>query len=96
VLVKQHDDNTDQEMSDNNSKDPWESPLSSDIEDCILDNQQEILLLDQAQGDKTWQTSRAPLSMKRTRADTVITLTSMPNLWHPAGAMAPLLLKWQK
>jgi len=42
------------------------------------------------------RTTRVPLPKKRNRADTVIARTSLPNERHPAGAMAPRLLKRQK
>jgi len=96
ILMKQNDDNTDQEISDNQSEDPGESVSSSDIEEDDSDNQQEVLHLDQAHCDKTIQTTRVPLPKKQSCADTVIARTSLPNLWHPAGAIAPPLLKLQK
>jgi hypothetical protein len=37
-----------------------------------------------------------PLPKKWSGVDTVITRTSLPNLWHPAGAIPPPLLKSPK
>jgi len=96
ILMKQDNNDTDQEISDNESDDPGESTLLSDIEEDDLDNQQEVLHLDQARRDKTIQTTRVPLPKKQCRADTVIAHTSLPNLQYPAGAIAPPLLKHQK
>jgi hypothetical protein len=95
--MKQDDDDTDrEEISDDESEVLGESTLSSDIEEDDLDNQQEVLHLDQARRGKIIRTTRVPQPKKRNRADTVIARTSLPNLRHPAGAMAPPLLKRQK
>jgi len=75
IPMRQDDDDTDQEISQNESEDPAESTLSSDIEEDDLDNQQEVLYLDQARYDKTIRTTRVPLPKKRSRADTVIACT---------------------
>jgi len=94
--MKQDDDDTDREISDDNSEDPGESNLSSDIDEDNLDTKQEVLHLDQACRDRTVRKTKVPLSQKRSRVDTVIARTSLPNLRHPAGAIAPSLLKCQK
>jgi len=97
IHMKQDDDDTDrEEFSDDDSEDTGESTLSPDIEEDNLDNQQAVLHLDQARCDKIILTTRVALPKKRNRADTVIARTSLPNLRHPAGAMAPPLLKCQK
>jgi len=96
ILMKQDDNDTDREISENESEDLGESTLSSDIEEDDLDNQQEVLNQDQARRDKTIRTTRAPPPKKRSRADTVIAHTSLPNLRHQARAMAAPLLKRQK
>jgi hypothetical protein len=96
ILMKQDDDYTDREISNNECEDLAEFTLSSDIEEDDLDNQQKVLHLDQVRRDTTIRTTRVPLPKKRSRADTVITRTSLPNLRHPAGAMVPPLLKRQK
>jgi hypothetical protein len=97
ICKKQDDNDTDREISENQSEHPGESTLSSDIEEDDLDNQQqEILHLDQARRDKTIRTTRVPPPKKQSHADTVIACTSFPNLRHPAGAIAPPLLKRQK
>jgi len=80
ILIKQDDNNTDWEISKNKSEDPGESTLSSNIEEDDLDNQHKVLYLDQAHRDKTIRTERVPLPKKRSRADTVIAPTSLPNL----------------
>jgi hypothetical protein len=96
ILMKQDDDDTNREISENKSEDLGKSTLSSNIEEDDLDNQQEVLHPDQAHRDKTIRTTRVPPPKKRSCADTVIARTSLPNLRHPAGAMAPPLLKHQK
>ena len=96
ILMTQDDDYTDREISHDNSEDHAESTLSSDIEDDDFDNQQDVLYLDQAQSVETLHTTGVPLPKKRSRADTAIARTSLPHLQHPAGAIAPPLLKWQK
>jgi len=93
ILMKQDDDDTDREISQNESEDPGVSSCSSDIEEDDLDNQLEVQHLDKARCDMTIRTTRVPLPKKRSRADTVIAHTSLPNLWHPARAIAPPLLK---
>jgi len=97
IHTKQDDDDTDrEEISDDDIKHAEESTLSSDIEEDNLDTQQEVLHLDQVHRDKIIRTTWVPQPKKRNRADTVIARTSFPNLGHPAGAMAPPLLKRQK
>ena len=96
ILMKQHNDDPDRKISENKIEDPGESTLSSDIEADHLVNQQEVLDLDQACRDMTIRTARVPLPNKWICADTVIVCTSLPNLRHPARAIAPPLLKCQK
>ena len=91
--IKQFDNDTDREISENKCENPGESTLSSDIEEDDLDNQLEVQHLDQERCGKTIQTTRVPLPKKRSRAETVIARTSLPNLRHPARAIAPQLLK---
>jgi len=94
--MRQDNNDTDREISKNENKDVGESTTSSDIEEDDLDILQEVLQLDQACCDKTIRTTRVPPPKKWSRADTVIACTSLPNLRHPARAMAPPLLKLQK
>jgi len=97
IQMNQNDHDTDrEEISNENSEDAGVSTLSSDIEEDNLDIQQEVLHLDQAHCKKLIQTTWVPLPKKWNRANTVIACTSLPNLQHPAGAMAPPLLKRQK
>jgi hypothetical protein len=93
ILMKQDDNNTDWEISENESEDLGESTLSSDIEEDGLDNQHKVLHLDLAHRDETIPTTSVPPPKKRSSADTDIAHTSLPNLRHPAGAMPPPLLK---
>jgi len=53
ILIKQDDDDTDREISNDESEDPGESTLLSDIEEDDLDIWQEVLHLDQARRDET-------------------------------------------
>jgi hypothetical protein len=48
ILASQDVDNIDLEISKDDSEDPGESTLSSNIEEDNLDNWQEVLHLDQA------------------------------------------------
>jgi hypothetical protein len=96
ILMKPDNNDMDWEISESESEDLRESTLSSDIEEDDLDNQQEVLHLDQACSDKTIRTTRVPPRKERSRADTVIARTSLPNLRHPTGAMPPPLLKREK
>jgi hypothetical protein len=96
ILMKQDDDDVDLEISNDESEDLGESTMSSDIEEDDVDIRQEVLRLDQARRDKTIRTTRVPQPKKRSRADTVIARAPLPNLRHPAGAIAPPLLKCQK
>jgi len=96
ILMKQDDNDTNREISENANEDLWESTLSSNIQEDNLDHQQEVLHRDLARRDKTIRTTRVPPPTKRSYADTVIARTSLPNLEHPARAMVPPLLKRQK
>jgi len=92
-LIKQDNEGSDREISKaKRSHDPGESTLSSDIEEDDLANQHEIVYLVQARRDKTIWTRRVPPPKKWNHADTVIAHSSLPNLQHPVGAIAPLFL----
>jgi hypothetical protein len=95
ILMKQDDDDTDREISKDESEDPGESPMSSDIEEDNLDIRPEVVHQDQVRRDETLRTTRVPLPKKRSRADTVIARTPLPNLRHPARVIALPLLKRQ-
>jgi len=45
ILLKQDDDDTKLEISENDGEDAWEFTFSSDIQEHDLDNQQEVLHL---------------------------------------------------
>jgi len=96
IVMKQDDDTTNQEISNDESEDPRESTWSSDIEDNDLDNWQEVLHPDLAHRDKTIWSKGVPLPTTQSHADTIITRTPLPNLWHSARVIAPPLLKRQK
>jgi len=97
IHMTQVDDDTDrEEISNDDGEDVREFTLSFDIEEDDLDNQQEVLHLDQGGRDRIIRTTRVPLPKKWNCADTVIARTSLPNLRHPARAMALPLLKLQK
>jgi hypothetical protein len=95
ILMNRDDNNTDRESSENAGEDLGEYTLSSNIEEDNLDNQHEVILLDQVRRDKTIRTTTVPLPKKRSHADNGIACTSLPNLRHPAGAMALPLLNHQ-
>jgi len=94
-LLKQGDD-TNQELTDDESEGRRESTLSSDIEEDDFDHQKKVLLLGQVHWDKSLRTTRVPLPNKRSRADTVIARPPLSNSRNPAGAMASPPLKCQK
>jgi hypothetical protein len=96
ILMKQYNDDIDWEISNDKTEDHAECTLSSDIEEDNLDIRQEVLHLDLACHHKTIPTTRVPLAMKRSCADTVIGRAPVPNLRHSARAIAPRLLKGQK
>jgi len=96
IVMKQHDDHIDWEISNDKCEDPAESTVSSDIEEDDLDIRQEVLHLDQGRRDYTIRTTRVPLPKKQSHADTVIGRAPLPNLPHPGGAIASPLLKPQK
>jgi len=58
MLMQQDDNDTEWEMSENESEDPGECTLSSNIDDHQLHNHQEVLHPDQACHDTTIQTIR--------------------------------------
>ena len=96
IYITQDNDDTDQEISIDDSEDPGESTLSSAIEEDNLDNKQKVPHLDQVRHERTLRMTRVRLPNKRHRADTVIACTALPNLQHSSGAIAPPLLKHQK
>jgi len=96
IPMRQDDDDTDREMSNDESEDLGKSTLWSDIEKDHLGNRLEVLHLEQVVCDQTIQTTRVPLWKQWSRADTVIARTPLPNLRHPVRAIAPPLLKRQK
>ena len=87
---------TNQEIVDDDSEDTGDSTLSFDIEEDNMDHQLEVLHLDQARRDKSLSTTRVPLPIKRSHANTVIARPSLPNSRNLHVAMAPPLLKRQK
>jgi len=78
ILRMQDDDDTNRQISNDVSDDIGESGLPSNIEDDDFDNRQEVLGLDDERCDKTIRTTGVPLTMKRSRADTVIVRTPLP------------------
>jgi hypothetical protein len=86
--MRQDDDDTDRDISENECEAAGVSTLSSDIKEENLFKQQEVIHLDQAPCDTTIRTTRVPLATKTHRTDTVIACTSLPNLGHAAGAIA--------
>jgi len=90
------DDDTDLEISDDESENPRVSTLSFYIEEDDLDHQQEILRLFQALRDKSFPTMIVSLPKKQCHVNTVITHPPLPISRNPPRAMAPPLLKWQK
>jgi hypothetical protein len=95
-LMKQDDDDVDREISNQESQDPAESTMLSNIEEDDLDIRQEVLHLDQACRNKTIRITRVLLPKNRSYAENVIANAPLPNLRHPAGAIVPPLLKCQK
>jgi len=91
IMIWQDDDDTDWVISNDESEDLGESPLSSHIEEDDLDNRQEVLHQGQARLDETIRPTRVPLPKKRSCAHTVIARASLS-----VGAIAPPLLKRQK
>jgi len=53
ISVLKQDDNTDEELSDDESEDPGDSTLLSDIEQDDFDYQRDVLLLGQASRDRS-------------------------------------------
>jgi hypothetical protein len=96
ILMNQYDDDSDREISNHKCEQPAESTFSSVIEEDDLDIWQEVQHLDQIHCDKTIRTTWVLLPMGRSRADTVIARTPLPNLQHPVAAIALTLLKREK
>ena len=95
ILKKQDDDDINREISNDESEDLGESTVSCNIEEDDFDIRHEVLLLRQARRDQPIRTTRVPPPKKRSCADTVIARAPLPNPQHPAGAIAPPLLKRQ-
>jgi len=64
ISLLNQDDDTEEELSHDESTDPGESTLSSDINEDNLDHHQKVLLLGQARWDKSLQTTKVPLPTK--------------------------------
>jgi len=95
ILIKQDDDDTDRQITNHKIEDTGEFTLSSDIMKADLNHREEVLHLDQPGCDTTLQTTRVPLWKKRSSANIFIAHTPLPNLRHPARAIARPLLKRQ-
>jgi len=95
MSVKQNND-TNQEISNDDSEDTGESTSSSYIQEDHLDHQQEVQLLRKACLDKTLWNTIVPLPQKQSCTDTNIARPPLPNSRNSAGAMASALLKFQK
>jgi len=95
-LLMNQDNENDQEIGEDDSEDTAESTLSLDIEEDDLDHQPDVPHLGQVRRDKSLRTTRVPLPKKRSRADTVIARSLLPNSRNLPSAMAPPLLKRQK
>jgi hypothetical protein len=91
-LMTQDDDITDWQSNNDEREGNGESALSSDIKEADLNIRQMVQHQDQEYHDNTIQTTRVPLQKKRSRADTVIACTPLPNLRHPVRAIVPPLL----
>jgi len=90
------DDDTDPDIGDAKSEDPGRSSISSNIKEDDLDHHQEVMLLGQAQRDKSLPNTRDPQPKKRSHADTGIAHPPLINFQNPAGATAPPLLRRQQ
>jgi hypothetical protein len=80
IVMKQNDDDTDREISNDEGEDPGQSTLSSNIEEDDLDIRQDVLRLDQARRNMIIRTTRVPRAKKQSRADTVIARAPLSNL----------------
>jgi len=60
IPMLQDNDNSDWEISENETKDPGESTLSSDMKEDNLDKQQEVLHPNQTRHDQTIRNTRVP------------------------------------
>jgi len=89
-------DETDQEISDDDSEDTGESTLLSDIEEDDLNHQQVVLHLGQVRWEKSLRTTRVPLRKKQSHADTVVAHPPLPKSQNLPAAMAPPLPKRQR
>ena len=96
ILMKQDDDDTNCEISNDKSEDPGESTLLCDIEEDDSDNRQDVRHLYQVHREKIIRTTWVPLPKEWSRGNTVIAHTPHPNLRHPVGAIELPLLKCQK
>jgi len=89
------DEDSDQEISDDESEATGESTSLSDIEEDNLDHMQEVLSLGQALREKSLRTTWVPLPKMWSCADTVIARPLLPNSRNPPATMPPPLLKRQ-
>jgi hypothetical protein len=61
-----------------------------------MNNLPDVLHLEQKRRDETIPTTRVPLPNTMSHVDSVISCSLLPNLRHPAGAIAPPYLKRQQ
>jgi len=95
-VIREDNGDTNQEISENKSGDCGKSTFSSNINADFLENLQEVLHLNLMHHDKAIQAPGVPLPKLRSCAGNVSAHKSLPNPWHPAGAIAPPLLKPKK
>jgi len=91
-----NDDDTYCEVRHDETEEPGESTLSSDIEVDNLDNQQQVLYLYPVPHYETLWTTRVPLLKTQRHAATMIARTPLADLRHPPRAIALPLIKLQR
>jgi len=89
ILMKHDYDNTEQEeICINYSEDFGDSTLLSNIEEDDLVNMQDVIYPDHTHHNMASRTLKYPLPKTQSSANTVIALTLLPDLQHPAWAEA--------
>jgi len=96
VKLLMQNDNTNQEFSNDASKDPRDPTSLSNIKEVDLDHHQEVLHLGQVCLDKSVWNTRVPLPKQRSHTDAAIAHLLLPNSQISASAIASPLFKHQK
>jgi len=94
-LVNKKEDK-DQEIGEDEGEDTWEAIIPSDIEENDFNQQKEVIHSGKVHRDKSFRTTRVPLTKIQTNPESVVACPLLRNAWDPPVRMAAPLVKCQK